>query len=281
MLDPEDFKRAIQAIEVLGTTPAVLLKVAKLATDPNADLATVCTFLRNDGPLVADIIRISNSPYFAPATSHSNLSSAINQIGLREVVRVVKLSLARQLFARDLTSYGIPAYDYWSASIASALMMEALAKQTGLNPEDAFTIGILHAIGLVLIDRVIEEKGFSIFWDGHEPIQDWEHRAVGFDYAEAGAMLLEHWLFPPSTCDVIRWQLDSEKVVEQVSMLGALQFTLRLLALTGLDYANEGWRLPEENSFVRAAGLTQESASQFVTQCRNDFQGIRKSVDLS
>ena len=111
----------------------------KPADDPNTDIETLGALLRNDGPLVADIFRISNSPYYAPATFHSNLISALSFIGLREVIRVVKLSLARQLFARDLTSYGVTAYDYWSGSVAAALVLEALAKHSGLNPEDANT----------------------------------------------------------------------------------------------------------------------------------------------
>src|ERR1035438_4167341 len=95
-----------------GTTPAVLVKVAELAKNPNTDLTTICDLLRNDGPLVADIIRISNSPVYAPANFHGNLISAVNQIGFREVVRVINLSLSRQLFARDLVGYGLTAQDY-------------------------------------------------------------------------------------------------------------------------------------------------------------------------
>jgi HD-like signal output (HDOD) protein len=232
MLNADDFKRAILAIDTLGATPAVLVKVAELTNDPNSDIETICALLRDDGPLAAEIIRLSNSPYYAPATFHSNLNAAINYIGLREVTRVVNLSLSRQLFARDLPSYGVSAFDYWSDSVAAALLAEALAKHAGLNPQDAFTLGILHAIGRVLINRVIDEQGFAIFWDGHQPIEEWERSAVGFDFAEAGAMLLKHWHFPSATCDVIRWQLNPDKVNQQVSLLGGLQFTIRLLALT-------------------------------------------------
>ena len=280
MLNYDDFKRAIQAIDALGATPAVLLKVTELAKDPNSDLATICALLRNDGPLAADIIRISNSPYYAPATFHSNLASAINFIGLREVIRVVNLSLSRQFFARDLASYGVSAADYWSASVAAALVMEALAKHTGPNSEDAYTLGILHAIGRVLINRVIEGQGFTIYWDSRQPIAEWERSAVGFDYAQAGAMLLEHWSFPTPTCDILRWQLDPEKAVQQVSLLGALQCTQRLLALTGLDFENKDWQFPETDPFVRASGLTAPLLSQFISACRDDFIRIRQSIDM-
>jgi HD-like signal output (HDOD) protein len=278
MLNPDDFKLAIQAVDALGANPSVLVKVANLAHDPNTDLSAICELLRNDGPLVADIIRISNSPYYAPAALHSNLNSAVNQIGLREVIRVVNLSLSHRIFARDLPGYGVFAQDYWSDSIAAALVMEALAKHSDLNADDAYTIGILHAIGRVLINYVLDEQGFSIYWDGHHSIEDWERGSVGFDYADAGAMLLEHWRFPTETCDIIRWQLDPEKVLEPISFLGSLQFTQRLLALTGLDFEAKSWQLSETDPYVKAAGLTPKLIVELVDACREDFKCIIESV---
>jgi HD-like signal output (HDOD) protein len=281
MLEASEFKRAILAIDTLGATPAVLAKVAKLTKDPNSDIETICALLRSDGPLAADIIRLSNSPYYAPATFHGNLDAAINYIGLREVTRVVNLSLARQLFARDLGSYGVSAFDYWSASVAAALLTEALAKQAGLNAEDAFTLGILHAVGRVLINRVIDDKGFTIFWDGHQALEEWERAAVGFDFAEAGAMLLKHWHFPAATCNAIRWQLTPEKVGQPATLLGALQCSWRLQVLTGSNLENQDWPFPEADPFFQTSSLTQEMTSQLISTCRKDFQCILRSLDLN
>lgn len=280
MLNPDDFKRAIRAIDALGATPAVLVKVAELAKDPNTDITTICEFLRNDGPLTAEIISLSNSPYYAPAELHTNLPSAIGFVGMREALRLVNLSLARKIFARDLPGYGLSAHDYWSASVAAATVMEALAGETGLSTEDAHTVGILHAIGRVLINRVIDERGYSVYWDGEQPIEAWERNAVGCDYAAAGAMLLMHWNFPSTMCDVICWQLVPERVTQPVSLLGALQFTKRLLALTGTQFENQDCPIPDTDPFVNAAGLTAESLAQLVATCREEFQGILQSVDL-
>ena len=280
MLNPNDFRQSIWAIEGLGAMPAVLLKVGELAKDPTADLDALGGLLKNDGPLSAGIIRISNSPYFAPATFHSNLTSALNHIGMRELVRVVNLSLAKQMFARDLPSYGISAADYWSDSVASALVMAALAEHTGLNQDDAHTVGILHAIGRVLINRVIEEKGYTIYWNEEQPIQNWERSSVGFDFAEAGAMLLEHWRFPRTTVNPIRWQLDPSHAPQPVSMQGMLQFTGRLLALTGFNFEKQGWQIPESDPFAQAAEITPETITGLVSACRDNLRRIRESVDL-
>ena len=281
MLNPADFKLALQSIDTLGATPAVLVKVIKLANDPNSDLNSISALLRNDGPLVADIIRISNSPYYAPATPHSNLNSALNQLGLREVIRMVNLSLGRQLFARNLKSYGATAFDYWSASVATALVMEALAKKTKLNTEDAYTIGILHALGRVLINRVIEEKGLSLQWDAQQPVEQWEREAVGFDYAEAGALLLDHWHFPESMCEVIRKQLITDSQTTKTSLLSILQFTRRLLVLTGLDFGKDVWELPSNDPFLTETGFSPGAIAELVTTCQADYINLLQAVNLT
>jgi len=48
----------------------------------------MCELLRNDGPLAADIIRISNSPCYAPATLHSNLTRIESKGRLRRITGV-------------------------------------------------------------------------------------------------------------------------------------------------------------------------------------------------
>jgi HD-like signal output (HDOD) protein len=212
MLNPADFRRALLSIDALGSTPAILAQVATLAKQPDTDLTRICEIVRNDGPLSADIIRISNSPYYSLTSAHGNLAAAANHIGLQEVVRVVNLSLSRQLFARDLGSYGMPAYDYWSASVATALVMESLAERSGLDKEDAYTIGILHGIGRLLINRVIEENGLSIFWDGLQPsrlgnVTPWD--SISPKRAPCSS---NGGGFHASTCEVVGGQFEGREV---------------------------------------------------------------------
>lgn len=279
MISPEVLKQYLQTIESLGSTPAVLVKAIEMAQDPNTDMETFSALLHNDSALAADIIRISNSPYYAPAEPHSNLMSAIGQLGFGEIIRVVNLSLARQLFARDLLSYGISAYDYWCTSIATALVMEALAKPSGLDPEDAYTLGILNAVGRVLINSAIEDKGFSIYWDCQQPIEDWEREAIGYDSAEAGAMLLTHWKFPATTCDIIRNQFKSQPPADLAVPIGALQCAKRILTVTGLAFERPLALDPQADPFLKTLGFTAESLAQLAADCQEKLQHVRQTVD--
>ena len=78
-----------------------------------------------------------------------------------------------------------------------------------------------------------------------------------------------------------RWVSGDVNSCEQLSLLGSLQFTQQLLALIGLDFENQGWSLPERDPFVQASGLTPTLAFQIMAVCRDDFQRILQSVDLS
>lgn len=279
MIRPAVLKQFLQTVETLGSTPAVLVKAIEMVQDPKTDMEMFSALLRNDSALAADIIRISNSPYYAPAEPHSNLMSAISQLGFGKIIHVINLSLARQVFARDLLSYGISSYEFWCDSIATALLMEALAKPCGLDPDDAYTLGILHAIGRVLINSAIEQNGLNLFWDCQQPVEHWEREAIGYDFAVAGAMLLAHWKFPAKICDVIRDQLQPLPADQLVSPVGVLQCSRRILGVTGLAFRNRAWPEPETDPLLNVLGFTPETMAQLVADCHEKFLHVRQTVD--
>jgi hypothetical protein len=54
-----------------------------------------------------------------------------------------------------------------------------------------------------------------------------------------------------------------------------------LLALTGLEFENQGWQFPATHPYVQASGLTPEKAGQLISDCRADFRSILQSIDLN
>jgi len=149
--------------------------------------------------------------------------------------------------------------------ITAALVMEGFAKHSGLNPR-ALYHGILHAIGRVLINASSKQKGFTIFWDVSKPMRNGKKTLWDIVRRSPVRCCLEHWHFPSPTCEAIRWQLNSEKVIDPVSLLGALPVYPSLLALTGLEFENQGWQFPATHPYVQASGLTPEKqANSFQT----------------
>jgi putative nucleotidyltransferase with HDIG domain len=70
----------------------------------------------------------------------------------------------------------------------------------------AFTAGLVHDIGKLLLDRPLSEVlSEPLAGCDFEEMTVRERAILGFDHAEAGAALAEAWNFPPFLVDVIRY----------------------------------------------------------------------------
>ncbi len=256
----------------MSSTPEILAKASRLAHEQNFSDQALCELVCNDVALTSDIIRISNSLLFDMGIPHVSLPPAVAAIGQTGVLRAIHFSLARQLFAWDLPSYGITARDCWEDAIRTAQFMEAVAEDTGLNSLNAHMIGILHAIGRLLINQILQ--GFPCPRSRGEPaaIAQWEHEAVGLTYAEAGGILLEKWQFSDEVCHAIRHQLDPEPPGNQISLLGLLQFSLRVVPQHGVGVSRTA--VDENDPFLSRSRLGYDRVARILSETEDVLQNI-------
>lgn len=230
---PEEFRMAVQKVQRLYSTPQVLAKALKLLRDPDVDLSNVEELVRLDAALSADLLHLSNSALFSRGETVTDLQLAMQRLGLREVLRAIGLSLSKNVFGKGLANYGISAAQYWGLSILAGLMMDALAQRRNLDPNDAYLIGILHAIGRVLINEALQELGSTEHWDGVQPLEEFELEHVGFTNAEAGALLLIRWDFPEHIRQPIANQFGETTATSSGAFTGLLRLTLLLVTPNG------------------------------------------------
>ena len=276
MKSSEPIRQAILEIEAISSTPLVLSKIYRLLHDPSSHLDEIASVIQTDTGLITDIIRIANSPLYGPHIQHTRLDSALRTIGLREVFRLVSLSIAQKLFLQNLESYRISSEDFWSYSLLSGLIMEALAKRLGLDAGDAYLVGIMHATGRIIINQVLQEEDSPVRWSGKEALSVWEKQSVGLDSAEAGAMLLRQWHFPSALCTVIAAQFAEELPEGYKSLLGALQFVRRVLPVKQLHGAIADPAL--NDPFLLQCRLSIEEAHSLIAQSIEKLIRLESSV---
>jgi HD-like signal output (HDOD) protein len=155
-------------------------------------------------------------------------------LGLQEVLRAIGLSLSKNMFGKGLTNYGITAEQYWGLSVLAGLLMETLARRGALNADTAYLVGILHAIGRVLINEALPEVQCRERWDGVVPLETWELEHIGFTHAEAGALLLGRWGFPGEILQPIAGQFGPTTSATSGSFTGLLRLSLLLLKPSGV-----------------------------------------------
>jgi HD-like signal output (HDOD) protein len=238
------FLEALDQVQELYPNMAVLSQLSRLLKDPNSDLEDLTKLVRTEPALTVDVIRVSNSPFYAQGEKCKDIQAAVARIGYNEVQRVVGLILARDICSNDLEKYGTSAHEFWAESVTVSVLIEGLARAFGQDPSEAATIGLLHAIGKVVINNILEDFKVDILWDPYLPVQDWETAMVGFNYAEAGARLLKRWEFPVEIIFAIGFHLQPEKAPKRIPMLVLLHYALRLSQAVGAGCERQDYVVP-------------------------------------
>lgn len=223
----DDLLAAVAKTESLHACAEVLSKAFEILRDPDANQLDLVDVIRTDTALTSDIMRISNSAFYGGHSEISSLEDAIHRLGFREVMKLISISLSRQVFNRNLRAYGISAIAFWSECASVASTMECLADLLDEDRSYFFTLGVVHPIGKLVLDQVLESRGESLLWEKDMPLAKWEREILGVDYTEAGFTLLRSWHFPEKIQNVVLCQLHPEQVPDPCVALKCLNFAIR------------------------------------------------------
>lgn len=205
-LSPEDIVREVKH---LPSAPKVLPRLKQLLSDGNSAIHEIVGLVRLDPGIAARVLQTANSAYFSKGVRCTTVDEAVNRVGYDQIYELVSYAVASQVLVRPLDVYGLDADELWKMSVACALAAEALAERTNQDRNVAYTIGLLHCVGMVALDEWALRGGQKLFFKSvgfpREAVEA-ERAVLGFTQAETGAALLAHWEFPPAMSDPVRWQ---------------------------------------------------------------------------
>lgn len=208
MFGPEDVVRDLRHIP---SSPQVLPRLLEILRDDRATLEEVVGVIRLDQGTAGRVLQIANSAYYSTSNADRcvSMDEAVHRVGLIRVYELVAYAAAAQLVMRHLRSYGIVPESLWHISVTGAIAAERLATRTGADHRLAYTVGLLHGIGLIAVDSWVQanDAGVQFAWSGlPEEATAEEKRVLGFNNAAVAAALLTRWEFPSEVIEPIRWQ---------------------------------------------------------------------------
>jgi HD-like signal output (HDOD) protein len=199
----------VRDLEHLPAAPRVLPKLKLLLSDGNTSMDSVVEMVRLDPGIAARVLQFGNSAYFSHGLRCYTVEEAVNRVGYSQIYELVATAVAVQVLDRPLRTYCMDADELWQNSIACALAAEELAEQLDLDRNIAYTVGLLHSIGMLAIDSWATRRRPDLRLElGLLPLEacEAERLELGFNQAEAGASLLRLWAFPQVMSEPIRWQ---------------------------------------------------------------------------
>lgn len=183
--------------EALPSLPEVVNYLIRSLKDEGADVDTIAHHINADPAITARLLAAANSVGVGTSRRIHSAREAFIVLG---VDRIVNIILATALIHRfDTGGRAFDARQLWRHSLGVATCARVLADRCNINPDAAFTAGLLHDIGQLLmctaspIDymRVLELRGNEDL-----SIASAEHAVFGYDHAQAGQVLARNWNLP-------------------------------------------------------------------------------------
>lgn len=262
-LTPDDIVREVQH---LPSAPKVLPRLKQLLLDGNSAMDEIVALVRLDPGIAARVLQVGNSAYFSKGVRCVTVDQAVHRVGYDQVYELVSYAVASQVLVRPLDAYAIDADELWKMSVACALSAEILAERSGQDRNIAYTIGLLHCVGMVAIDewslRCAPSLKLSTVGFPREAIAS-ERAQLGFTQAEAGGALLSAWEFPATMAEPVRWQYAPRATAACVRMTCLLYTAKWLRSVVCAPRFAPRPPLPEE-VYLQPLGLTSHALTGIV-----------------
>jgi HD-like signal output (HDOD) protein len=262
----------------LPTAPRLLVEFGQLMHHPHTGSDDIVALLRQDLPLVAQIIRMANSAAYAPAEPVGSLERALAVVGFAEVHRLVGVVAAAQLADQTMRLYPVDGAKLRLNSLFVAVLMEELARPAGERPRSCYTVGLLRTIGMMALERLAAPgAGIPPFRESGETVLTaWEQKHWGLTNMEAAEKILRHWRLPPATTVAIRHHCQPAGRHHPIIHLLTLAAAAAADRFYGIPGEETYWRLTPEN-FTKA-GLDERGYHAACEQAQRKYEQLRIAV---
>ncbi|CAN5372498.1 HDOD domain-containing protein [soil metagenome] len=192
-----EFDDIVKNIQDLPSLPAVVMEVLNSIEQEDVDISVLARKVSHDQALTAKTLKLANSPFYGAQVKVTTIQQAITLLGFKSVRNLITAAGIAGCFPNSNCA-GFDFNAFWRHSVATAVCAKVLARHLHLNQDYAFTAGLLHDIGrLVLVTcypRHYEHAiSYRVAFDC--TMLEAEHAILGLDHVIAGHALSEHWNF--------------------------------------------------------------------------------------
>jgi len=193
-----------QQQNALPSIPKVVQEVIESFNNDSVSIDEIAKKLSADQVLSAKLLRLANSSYYHASRSVGSVDDAVLMLGFMTVRTLV---VSSGLTGGFKSMPGIDLKQFWRYSLHTAVVAKWLAKQTHGNSDFAFTVGLMHAIGQLVMHAGMPEEALQI--DKIAGTLDArrsgvERNSFGYDFYDVGAELAKRWRFPDTFSTTIK-----------------------------------------------------------------------------
>ncbi len=252
----DEIKTAMNALKPI---PQVALKVMRLLDANKYDIESIANEIRKDQVITGRMLQLANSAMFGAKREITSLDHAVVFLGQDMLVKLVLTAAVQGYYEQSRMGYALCKGGVYYHSLGCAQVAEMLAHKTQReDPPKAYTAGLLHDIGKVVLDQYVA-SAYPLFYRDimkDESILQIERNLLGMDHTEVGSVLAQQWSFPRALEEVIRHHHQPHQAAEHKDLSAIVYLSDLLMSRfhTGLEIERLETRSLGRN--LDALGLT-------------------------
>lgn len=229
-LSREQIIEAVKRTRNLPSVPDLVMRLEEELRRRQPSINEVTKIIEHDPSLSLRILSVANSAFYRRGKEATSVKQAMVRLGFMEVRR---LAVAVVLIDNYKSASGNSPQLFWGHSLAVAFATKVIADfcTAPLDRqmvEASFTIGLLHDLGVLVLQTLYPEAYQAVMdgqsEDGGEAC-DLELSAWDIDHGEVGAILMRRWELPEAMCEAVQyhhrpWQCQSpnKQIVQLVHL---------------------------------------------------------------
>ncbi len=210
----------LQTIQNVKPIPQVMLKMLRMLQDETSSLEDLAKEIRLDQVVSAKVIQFCNSPVFGLKMRMDSIDRALILMGQKHFLQLALSSVMAELFHEKCQGYSLCKGGLYSHALGTAMACERMARHLSgrISPDVAYTAGLLHDIGKVILDQYVADA-LPLFYrrilnEGQDLIAV-EKEYFDITHSQVGMHLAGLWSLPDVLLDPIAHHHEPEKARKQ------------------------------------------------------------------
>jgi len=198
-------QQMLEQAHQLPSIPKLVQELLQALDDPNVDASRIAAKLQLDQALSAKVLRLANSSFYGGTRKISAVNDAVVMLGVDALRTMVAAGGVVSAFKAP---EGFDLRAFWRRSFMVAGLCRWLVRRgklRSLNAETAFTAGLMHDVGNLLMHTLDAERMREVdaAVAAGAPRGDAEQMILGYTSVEIGGALARHWHFPDTLCEAV------------------------------------------------------------------------------
>ena len=206
---PPTDKELDTAIARISPIPQIALKIIRLIRQDKYSIKDLEPEIWIDQVIAAKVLRLCNSVLVGPHQRIDSIGRALVLLGENQLIELIVTAAIETFYQQREGGYALMRGGLYRHSLCVANAAKVIAAFTGrTEPETAYTAGLLHDIGKVVLDQYFV-KTFPLFYQSYPlrtgDFSSLEEQALGVDHQEIGKRLADQWSLPANLAEAIRF----------------------------------------------------------------------------